>query len=124
MQLRFVPESADGDLVGEYKREFANWILGNALREMIESLEVCLGNVYQVCSLVAQTTGKQAPSRKITRPFEKSGVFGIASRHASYIETLTWLRNCLTHRRGIVADRDCNDRDSNCLKVNYLRFQF
>jgi hypothetical protein len=30
MKLSFAPQSVDQDLLGEYKREFANWILGNA----------------------------------------------------------------------------------------------
>src|SRR5712691_8248045 len=47
MKLSFAPQSVGDDLLGEYKREFANWILGNALREVIESLEMCLENVFQ-----------------------------------------------------------------------------
>jgi hypothetical protein len=134
IQLSFVPnESESADLIAEYKREFATWVLGNALREIIESLEICLGSVYQVCAVVAQATGKKRPSRRATRAFERAGASGklkgieeafrIRSKHSSYIETLTGLRNCLTHRHGVVADSDCNDRSSNCLRVKYLRFQ-
>ncbi len=133
MKLSFAPQSVGDDLLGEYKREFANWILGNALREVIESLEMCLENVFQVCTLAAQSKGK-SPSRKVARDFNRSGAsgqlkalaseFGLHSRHASFIESLNLLRNCLTHRRGTVAKRDCNDPTGQHLKVNYLRFQF
>ena len=104
------------------------------MREAIESLEICLGEVYQVCTLVEQLTAKREPSRKVTRTFERAGAsgklkgiqeaFGITSRHSSYVETLTGLRNCLTHRHGTVGASDYNDAGSNCLRVKYFRFQF
>jgi hypothetical protein len=130
--VRIGPESASS--TAEYKREFSTWVLGNALREAIESLEICLGDVYQVCTLIEQITAKRGPSRKVTRTFERAGAsgklkgiqeaFGITSRHSSYVETLTSLRNCLTHRHGTVGASDCNDVGSNCLRVKYFRFQF
>jgi hypothetical protein len=132
IKLSFAPQSAGGDLLGEYKQEFANWILGNALREVIESLEVTLGRLFEVCALVAQSKGTSR-SRKVVRDFDRKGAagrlqiiatqFGLTSRHTPYIESLTWLRNCLTHRQGVVAAKDCNDRTAPGLKVNYLRFQ-
>ena len=75
MKLGFAPHSVDQDLLVEYKREFANWILGNALREVIESLEVCLGNVFEVAALAAQSKRKPI-SRKLARDFNRSGASG------------------------------------------------
>jgi hypothetical protein len=132
VKLNFAPESVDQDFLGEYKHEFANWILSNALREVIESLEVCLGNVFQVAALAAQSKRKPL-SRKVVRDFNRSGAsgrlkilrseFGFTSKHDSYIDSLNLLRNCLTHRRGTVTDQDCNDSLGRHLKVTYLRFQ-
>jgi len=35
--------------------------------------------------------------------------FGMKFKHAHYLETLAKARNCLTHRLGIVGDKDCNN---------------
>jgi hypothetical protein len=91
------------------------------------------GLVYQVFYFTARATGKSAPSWKTARTFERAGAagrlkgiaeaFAIRSKHFSYIDTLNGLHNCLTHRHGVVSERDCNDVDSKCLRVKYLRFQ-
>src|SRR5580692_3686833 len=76
-KISFVPfEAESANAIAEYKKEFATWVLGNALREAIESLEICLREVYQVCTLVEQVTAKRGPSRKVTRTFERAGASG------------------------------------------------
>lgn len=35
--------------------------------------------------------------------------FGMKFKHAHYLETLAKARNCLTHRLGIVGNKDCNN---------------
>jgi hypothetical protein len=57
--------------IPEFKPQFATWICGNALREIIESLEVSLAEVYGVCCLVAQSTGAALPSQQQIESFER-----------------------------------------------------
>jgi len=131
-KMSFVPVGAESQIV-EFKRDFAIWVCGNALREIIESLEVSLGLVYQVCCIVGGVTGHEQPTPKKSHDFEMTGAagrlrmieeeFALTSKHSTYIDTLNRLRNCLTHRRGVVAEKDCNESVPQGLHVRYLRFQ-
>jgi hypothetical protein len=49
--------------------------------------------------------------------------FAVTSKHSPYVDTLNRLRNCLTHRRDVVTEKDCSDSAPQGLHVRYLRFQ-
>jgi hypothetical protein len=125
----FVPEDLSDIDVDEYKREFATWITANGLREIIESFAVFLDAIYTACLKVSIAknilTADEAEEKN--RAFKQQFIqkklkrlatdYSIRCEVESLIQELNLVRNCLTHRRGIVSHADCND--SNELKLSW-----
>ncbi|HUY19836.1 MAG TPA: hypothetical protein VNE82_10465 [Candidatus Binataceae bacterium] len=132
IKMIFVPDAITDEQLAECKHEFGLWILGNALREALEALETSLENVFRACSFVAAAMGKPVAIETAAKAFVNGGIgkrlkllqahFGIDSDRRIHLQSIVNLRNCLTHRRGFVAERDCNEPGRLLLKYQRLKF--
>lgn len=118
--IRLIPEKQTSEVVSQWKQEFRRWIIQNGLRELLENYEAYLLKLYDVCLRcevsAGKTTGEVAQKR--FKRFDRSGFgekldflnsVGIATKNIDHLKTLYDLRNCLTHRQGIVGPADCKD---------------
>lgn len=129
-QVQLLPQSVDDKTLSHFKDEFKTWIVGNGLRELIETFSIYLEKLHEACFVIAnhhrQLTVSTVAEQQAA--FEKNGLptkfdilkdkFAVEPKHADYLLTLNRARNCLTHRSGIVKRIDCNMNGS--LKVNWL----
>lgn len=108
---------------------------GGGFRELCEALEIYLTQVYAAVSVLhASLDGKVSSSAVVGVPkeFDRKGLgtkltmlkekFGIEPRSPAHLSTLWDARNCLTHRRGVVSERDCNVSDG--LEVKWIGVDF
>ncbi len=118
--MRFVPDAQSAEVVSEYKREFAVWILAGAMREAMESFAAFLDRLFEHCLVAESLINRRAESRKAAlNEFERAGLdgklrrleqrFGLKTNIADEFQSLWQARNCLTHRRGVVGPEDCKD---------------
>ena len=118
--MRFVPDAQSAEVVSEYKREFAVWILAGAMREAMESFAAFLDRLFEHCLVADDLANRRAESQKAAlNEFERAGVdgklrrmeqrFGLKTNIADEFQSLWQARNCLTHRRGMVGSEDCKD---------------
>lgn len=120
--IRFVPDPASPELLASHKQEFAIWALGNGFREAMEAFGVTLDRIYEAC-LAADDAAQGREGRADTKTLEdfrgRAGIYGKVRilREEFHLETgipddfrsLNLARNCLSHRRGIVGEQDCNE---------------
>ena len=116
--FRFIPEDLDKDKIDHFKEHFEHWIVCCGLRELIETFSVFLCSIYKVCLLtwIHKNRGQIKSPEKSLKSFEWKGVekqlkslrhkFSVETPKESYIRTINQIRNCLTHRRGIVGNED------------------
>lgn len=116
------------DTVDGFKKEFANWIISNGLREMVEAFGLSLDKLHTVLGWAEITKGRvtQEAAKKARNTFDSGGVskkitllqerYGIDCQIGDLLDSLVRARNCLSHRRGIVAPRDCNEDSRLTLK--------
>lgn len=106
--------------VAEFKRHFEDWIINNALREVVESFERFLDGIDAVCRRVelAQDSGGERRTNLLKQraKFEHAGIdeklrvlrrnWKIATSNEAYFHSIKQARNCVTHRGGVVGKRD------------------
>ena len=56
--FEFIEPISDEQILINFKTEFGHWIVGNGLRELIETFCVFLDQIHFVCLLVAASCGK------------------------------------------------------------------
>ena len=122
------------------RQNLACWITATGLREGIEALEGFVNEVRFILGLQAERGLKaeedttlprllrEARSKHL-RDFErkawknKIGVlrsrFGLRVDLTKELLSINKVRNCLTHREGIVSEHDINDTKSNSLVLEY-----
>lgn len=127
-QIQLVPSNADENTIKNYKSAFENWIISCGLRELIETFAVFLEGIHKSCLLMATNKGKidATKANKICPAFERKGIedklkklenqFGVQTGKKDYLISINRIRNCLTHRRGIVGVADMQDEGSLKLK--------
>jgi len=122
--IDLIPQVTEEQLA-EFKREFGVWIIGNGLRELVETWDVFLDRLYIVSLASDEWRAERAgealrPGQyaKRARAFPKRGTgekfdllqteFGIRLTFEAEIESIKKARNCLTHRLGVVGAKDLN----------------
>ncbi len=122
LPMSFIPDDLPTDQVQAFKTEFATWIVGCGLRDMIEHYATFLDKIQQYSLFVWQSLGRlgSIDPVKAQRTFqgrlgvpdklkELRSVFGISMQHEVSVGRLYKARNCLTHDLGVVHDKRCVD---------------
>lgn len=118
--MQLVPEPQPPETVAHFKTEFGKWIVGCGLRELLETFETFLTEVFDACMVSAIKAGlvTQAEAEKERKRFGFGGLsnkvtvlgkLGVTGVHSHYFASLYEARNCLTHRQGLVGWEDCKD---------------
>jgi hypothetical protein len=119
--MQFIPEKVSDETVLHFKTEFGRWIVACGLRELIETFSVFLDKIHEACLLMAVSQGKM--THKLALEHHNSFLwkgftekmktlherFGVYSQYNDHLGTVQLVRNCYTHRRGIVGKADCGD---------------
>lgn len=134
--LRIFPDTDDASLLAEYKEEFRDWVVANALRELHEGFTEYLEKLNQACLTLGCSLGAYTPEEcdRYHKRFHKDGLpdkfkslrqrFSVSTKQEQGLLSLNDARNCLTHRRGIVGPEDFNDGDALHLRWRALEIYF
>lgn len=129
-QIQLIPNDVSAETHKHFKDEFSLWIIGNGLRELIETFKIFLDDLHHNCLLMAFHRDKfsSEEAKSLDKKYPGEGFpdklthlktrFNVSPKYPDYLKTINKARNCLTHRRGIVETVDCNDGD--VLKINWL----
>lgn len=117
-QVELFPSNLDDNAIKELKIEFAFWIMGNGLRELIEHFNVFLDRLHEGCTLLKLAKHglpRNKPPKRVER-FHHAGLqdklemlkedIGLQPINGQSLISINAARNCLTHRRGVVGTRD------------------
>ncbi|MGE0200598.1 MAG: hypothetical protein AB7P76_06485 [Candidatus Melainabacteria bacterium] len=142
--VQILPDEMDDAQLLKHKEVFLQWVIGNALTELIEMFGIFLDCVYSKIVLVSKSTNSNGhqqlttddinTSEEETRKFEWDGLenklkkldkFSIKTDKLTHMKTWLIARHCLTHRAGIVGlgpsgKQDLNDGDSLTITWNFL----
>jgi len=126
--IHLVPSNVLEETIDHFKTEFGRWIVACGLRELIETFALFLDHTHNAC-LVMASHKKQITFDDATvwQPaFHYKGIkdkldtfesrFDVKTNHPEHINRVQRVRNCLTHRHGIVGKQDCDDGDELILK--------
>lgn len=126
--IHLVPSKVPDETIDHFKTEFGRWIVACGLRELIETFGLFLDRTHNACLFMAyhrdQITFEDAT---VWQPaFHHKGIkdklkmlesrFNLKPDHPEHINGIQQVRNCLTHRHGIVGKEDCDDGDELNLK--------
>ncbi len=130
--IHLVPSNVPEETIDHFKTEFGRWIVACGLRELIETFALFLDRTHNACLFMAshknQITFEDAT---VWQPaFHHKGIkdklktfesrFNVKPNHPEHINRIQQVRNCLTHRHGIVSKQDCDDGDE--LIVKWMGF--
>ncbi len=116
--IQILPDGLDNKAIEHLKTEFQKWVILSGLRDLIETFAIYLDRVHRVGLLITVNTGNMKPeeAKSFERAFERKGIedklktlknrFGIETPKGKYLVSINKARNCLAHRRGIVAPLD------------------
>ena len=122
-QIQIVPPNADEKTITHYKGQFGVWIIMCGLRELTETFAVYLDRIQAACSSIALRRGKYKNDdlKKLRKKFLYKGIkgklelleekFGIKAKNNDYLISISQVRNCFAHRRGIIGSEDCTTND-------------
>lgn len=122
LPIDMLPSNLPPERVDEFKREFAVWIAGCGLRELLEHYALFLDHVHKFALAVFQENAKLDqvgdPERAqyefnmrygIPRKLQELETrFSIVAKQSESICSLYTARNCLTHDLGVVSGKHCN----------------
>ena len=124
--IRILPESVSDQDLGEWKKAFRVWIVGNGFREIIDWLCVFYDRTYLACCIIDRSNEEQ----KIEK-FNHMGMvkkiatlkkeFGVGSRFDGQLSSFYPIRNCFVHRLGRVGKEDIKNGTPLCIR--FQRFQ-
>jgi hypothetical protein len=129
--IDFFPSNLPPERVNEFKLQFAIWITGCGLRELLEYYALFLDHVHRYSLLVCQVRnrlGELDPVREQRIFNRRFGIprkldvlekrFSIAPFNTESIKQLYLARNCLTHNLGIIGPQHCGNGDRLILQWN------
>ncbi len=115
---QILPDNFDEKAISNLKTEFEKWVILSSLRELIETFAVYLDGVHRVCLIAASNKGTIQPEdvQKFEQAFERKGLekkfktlknrFCVETPKGKYLVGISKARNCLAHRRGVIAAND------------------
>ncbi len=120
LPIEFFPSNLPAERVKAFKEEFAIWITGCGLRELLEHYALFLDQMHKYALLVLQVRGKLGginPQKEQKRFNRRLGIpdklvtlhdrFSITPTDPGSIKQLYAARNCLSHDLGIVTPKRC-----------------
>jgi len=111
----FIPPDLPDDTVKHFKEQFAIWITGCGLRELLEHYALYLEDMHHVGLLILKSQGRlgKIDPAKAQKQFNRRGIpdkvdelksrIGIELDFAAQVNSLYEARNCLTHDLGLVT---------------------
>ncbi len=128
---RFFPEPVPNELLLNSVAEFRVWVVGCAMRELDAAFNDFVdlawamnewsklhGHRVRSDHTIRTISAKTNAGAKLQMLFEEIGVESLDVRK---LKSLSNLRNCLTHARGLVTERHCNVEGA--LQVEWLGFE-
>jgi hypothetical protein len=125
------------DLTAEEKThvasEFGKWVRANGLRELIETVSLFLDKLY--LPLFAIHRGADKSGKKLERPDQlerlgiidkidaMSSVLPVSDEDKRMLGAMNRMRNCYAHRRGVVGQRDLDDKADDVMTVRWNAFE-
>lgn len=118
--IQTIPPNLSNEQVDEFKGHFEDWIVRNALREIIESFDLFLEKLHHSCLLIGTAKGciEDDQANQWGKKLHDGGVdeklkllrnrFGVSSIKEDYFRSIKQARNCVTHRRSIVGAKDAD----------------
>ena len=111
-ELLIVPEPIASDMLQDYLTQFRSWVVGNGLRELVETYCQFLDEVYVRGLEVLTTPDLDRRRRVLSKPHCGTKYAGFVTRWISkacsvVIFEFSAARNALTHGVGTVRQRDC-----------------
>jgi hypothetical protein len=123
-----VPDEVSPETSRHFAEEFGAWIVGNGLRELIETLSIFLTRLHTASALIA----RRIEIVKEEARFEMKSIreqlaavcelLGVVNSYTSIVESWRKARTCLAHRLGVVAQTD-GDENANVLTVRWRGLQ-
>lgn len=132
IQFINAPRDLTPEQMEAFRADYRAWVVGNGIQELVAALEPLLDTLHAVIAHGVLSLKKMHARdvKKACRQFEQLGLaskleklknlYGVDADLSGHYETLTKARNCLTHRGGIVADKDCNAEGR--LRITWLGF--
>jgi hypothetical protein len=119
VQYRFVTNEVSPETAAHFREEFTYWVMGNALRELVDAFSLFLIRCRPTLHLMETKNIDQNELIKVEASIEARNIsqqydevkklLGLDPSYLEMFETFRLARNCLAHRRGIVAaKRDVN----------------
>lgn len=128
VQYRFVPNEVPPATSAHFKEEFTYWVVGNTLRELVETFSAFLVRCRTTLHIMETKKINRPELAKLAAAIEEKNISqqydeireiaGLDPVYAEMFETFRQARNCLAHRRGVVARRDVNTDDEH-LKLRW-----
>lgn len=125
--IRILPEGLSKESIEHLKQEYEKWVILAGLRELIETFGVYLDAIHNVALVISSSTIGPIDLQKNRCSFELSGTteklstlkkrFNIHTQKEKYLASVSRVRNCLAHRRGIVGQKDVDE--NGVLKVTW-----
>ncbi|MFC4270777.1 hypothetical protein GQF03_03515 [Sneathiella chungangensis] len=116
---RIFPENASNEDLNMLKAGFKTWITGNALRELVEGFEHYFRAVLITLIRTHRSKGHEIDFNKLLRDFDNKGIggklelirkeFNVEIPKSVDFVAINYARNSLTHGRGYIRPRDCNE---------------
>lgn len=132
--MDFIPADVGPQKLAEFKAEFSAWLIGAALRELMEHLALTLDRIHYAALFVLAQTNRTGAAKLggdldaiqktfatrlgVPEKFEKLRKrFGITTVEHERAASLYRVRNCLTHSLGVVHAKAAADNGE--LKVQW-----
>lgn len=123
IQYRFGnPEKLDQIAQRQARDEFNKWVIGNALRDLVDAYSLYLANCIPACHIMStgqfddehiQQLFQKAEGWNLLRQYnEISKYLDLDPQFADMFSTLLTARNCLSHNFGVVRTKDINSEDN------------
>lgn len=126
--IQLIPDNVSADTIKHFKEEFRLWIEACGFRELVDTFANYLDSVHHSCLLMKSKSEKLLPAdiSNIQAKYQRKGFpekldilierFAVSPAYPSYLLSLNRVRNCLTHRRGIVGDEDLHGKTELSIK--------
>ncbi len=113
-QFGLIHQNIWSEKQNEYKKYFTNWVACKCIEDVVESFESCIKALYNIIPIKQSAPSKYQKKNFINNQSLKQRLktfqkIGIEVECKDSLESLSRVRTCLTHRQGIVDDKDLTE---------------